>query len=313
MAQAPSAVAHGLLVVDKPVGPTSHRVAQRARKAFGTRGVGHAGTLDPAASGVLVLAVGEGRKLLRYLTLDDKRYETVIRLGEETDSLDAEGQVVATADVPALSAASVASVLGGFVGAQAQVPPVYSAIKQGGVSLHARARRGERVEPAPRDVIVHALELLALRDHALHVSIHCGKGFYVRSFARDLARALGSVGHVRALRRTQSGPYGLDRAVGYPLLEAAASGDETARGELARALIPVERALPDAPVLVLGAEGVAHARAGRPLSSAHLVEPSPALCASDLEPVLLLDEGGAAVALARLRGGELRVVRGFVR
>jgi len=300
--------AHGLLVVDKPTGLTSHDVVQLGRKALQTRAVGHAGTLDPAASGVLVLAIGEATKLLRYLVLDDKHYEVVVRLGQATDTLDADGSVVATAAVPALEREAVERALAGFVGEQLQVPPLYSAIKQQGVPLHARARRGESVELAPRSVSVHSLELLSVEGEELGLRVHCGKGFYVRSLARDLALALGSVGHVRALRRTRSGAYALTHAVSHATLIAARAGSEAARSTLLDALIPVERALA-APAVTLDEAGVAHARHGRPIPIEHVlggVAPPP----PGSEPVLLFDQAGKAVALGRMGDGALHVVRG---
>jgi tRNA pseudouridine55 synthase len=308
---------HGLLIVDKPSGPTSHDVVQRARRALATRDVGHAGTLDPLASGVLVLAVGEGTKLLRYLTLDDKRYEVAIVLGAETDTLDAQGRVTETAPVPALSDAQVARALATFVGEQAQVPPAYSAIKRDGVRAHARARRGEAVDMAPRAVVAHVLGLEARKPHELRVSVHCGKGFYVRSLARDLARALGTRGHVGALRRTQSGPFRVADGVGFELVQRAAAGDAAAKVALGAALIPVERGLPDVPQLRLDETGVQHARAGRAIPVSHVLASSGQGAAGELpapgtEPVLLLDAKMHAVALARMEDAALlRVVRGF--
>lgn len=309
---------HGLLIVDKPSGPTSHDVVQRARRALGTRDVGHAGTLDPLASGVLVLAVGEGTKLLRYLTLDDKRYEVTVLLGAETDTLDAEGAVTETAAVPALVRDDVERALVAFVGEHAQVPPAFSAIKQGGVRAHARARRGEPVSMVAREVVVYALELGGLELEALRLRIHCGKGFYVRSLARDLARALGTRGHVGVLRRTQSGPFCAEDAVDFELVQRAARGDGVAAGQLRAAVIPVERGLRSVSTLVIDEVGLQHARAGRLVPTAHVVAPptdtrgAAPLPASGTEPVLLVDGAGSAVALARMEEGALRVVRGFV-
>ena len=306
-----SAPAHGLLIVDKPSGPTSHDVVQRARRALGTREVGHAGTLDPLASGVLVLAVGEGTKLLRYLTLDDKRYEVVIALGSETDTLDAQGVVTETAAVPALTRPEVERALASFVGTQSQVPPAYSAIKQEGVAAHKRARRGEELAMAPREVIVHALELTALEPAALSLRIHCGKGFYVRSLARDLARALGTRGHVQVLRRTQSGPFELSRATDFEQVQSAARGDEAARAALLAALIPIEQGLLGVCTLTLDEPGVQHARAGRVIP-VECVVAGGGVPEVGAEPVLLVDAEERAVALARVEEAGLRVVRGFV-
>jgi len=304
--------AHGILLVDKASGPTSHDVVARARRALATREVGHAGTLDPLATGVLVLGVGEGLKALRYLTLDDKRYEATLQLGVETDTLDSAGRPVAHAPVPPeLELADVARVAAEFVGERDQTPPAFSALKSEGVPHHVRARRGEAVEPAPRRVVLHALEVRALAAGTIEIALHCGTGFYVRSLARDLARALGSVGHITALRRTQSGAYRSVDAVAQSTLEAGARGDADARAQLAAAMLPIGRALAHVPALTLDDAGVAHARHGRPIPPQHVVAGSTDALAPGTEPVLLLAADGTPVALARAEADGLRVVRGF--
>src|SRR5262245_5092343 len=183
----------GVLIVDKAEGPTSHDVVRLARRVFGTRAVGHAGTLDPMASGVLVLGIGEGTKLLAHLGADDKRYAARVTLGAETDTLDALGQVTARAPVPAgLDLAQVRTAAQGFLGTITQRAPEYSALKQGGEPLYARVRRGEAVTAPEREVMVHALAIESVGADSIQLTLHCGKGFYVRSLARDLARALGT-------------------------------------------------------------------------------------------------------------------------
>ncbi|MFW5876892.1 MAG: tRNA pseudouridine(55) synthase TruB [Myxococcota bacterium] len=304
-----SAVA-GMLVVDKPRGPTSHDVVQRVRRAFRTRSVGHAGTLDPMATGVLVVAVGEATKLVAHLAADDKVYEATVTLGTATDTLDAEGAITATAEVPPLSEAAVRPVLAGFVGPLAQRAPRVSAIKVQGRALHERVRRGEHVEAPVRQVWVHSIDLLAVDGSELRLRVHSGKGFYVRSLARDVAEALGTVGHLSALRRTRSGAFDLDQAVDLASIERAAVGDETMRARLGSALVSLEGASAGMPQVPLTDQGVDDARHGRPVlaertTAAELPESPPDAA------VALLDPEGRLVALARRDGSRLRVVRGI--
>ena len=302
---------HGIVVCDKPAGYSSHAVVAVARKAFDTRKVGHAGTLDPMATGVLVLAVGEGLKILRYLTLDDKRYEARIALGSETDTLDAEGTLTESAALPDdLSLERVRAAARAFEGVIVQRAPVISALKQGGVPLYARARAGEAVQAPERTVTVHALDVSALAVNEIEVRVHCGKGFYVRALARDLGRALGTRGYLSALRRTQSGQFELGQSVAFEQLAAAAAGDETQRAQLAQAVIPLERVLGGSPRFMLDAEGEAHARNGRAIPLAHVVGPHAELPEA-AEPVLLCSQAGELLALARFAALELRVVRGL--
>ncbi len=301
-----------VLAVDKPAGPTSHDVVSWARRALGTRAVGHAGTLDPAATGVLVLAVNEATKLVPYLSVDDKEYEAVIALGRETDTLDAEGQVVRECPVPALDLPAIREIARGFVGPSRQRAPVFSAIKRGGVALHERARRGETVEEPERDVLAHAVEIRSFAEGRIEAHLHVAKGYYVRSFARDLARALGTVGHLVSLRRTRSGAFGGQDAVPGALLRAARDGDADARAALETAVMTHGRAL---------AQAVPHLRA-LPLTEAlerdtrhgKPVAHPEAEALLEAEHCLLVREAPSArvlVAIARREGTTLRVVRGF--
>ncbi len=296
-----------VVAVDKPVGPSSHDVVRWARRAFRTREVGHAGTLDPLASGVLVLAVGEGTKLVPHLSLDDKEYDASITLGAETDTLDAEGVEVARAAIPHLAADTVTAALARFVGVTEQIAPVFSALKRGGVTLHARARRGEAIEAPARRVEAHAITLRHLEPGRIDVHLWVGKGYYVRSFARDLARALGTVGHLGALRRTRSGVFTLDRALDGSLLREAGS-DEARRAQLAREAAARRLGLLDAlsglPRIELDAALERDARHGKPVRALGLEQlEEGALCA--------LARAGRLVAIARRSGDALRVVRGF--
>jgi tRNA pseudouridine55 synthase len=277
-----------------------------------TRGIGHAGTLDPMATGLLVLAVGEGRKVLRYLALDDKRYDATLRLGVETDSLDADGSVVGEAPVPesALVPARVVAALAAFIGTIEQRAPVVSAIKQGGVALHRRARRGEQVQAPVRHVLCHGLELMAVRPQTreLDLRVHCGKGFYVRALARDLASELGTVGHLGALRRTHSGHFAVDDAVDIERVREAAESDEV-RSRVLRGMLALERALPHAPKIVVDAVGAEHARHGRAIPRACMAAGE--VPAAGTEPVLVVSEAGVPLTLARADDECLRVVRGL--
>ncbi|WP_289018452.1 tRNA pseudouridine(55) synthase TruB [uncultured Ornithinimicrobium sp.] len=215
-------VGDGLLVVDKPAGWTSHDVVARARRLCGTRRVGHAGTLDPMATGVLVLGVNRGTKLLTFLVGHDKGYAATVRLGLSTLTDDAEGETTGGADAGDLDDAQVREAVAGLTGAVQQVPSAVSAVKVDGRRSYARVRSGEEVELAARPVTVHRFEVLRRRDEVLEdgrrvvdldVEVDVSSGTYVRALARDLGAALGVGGHLTALRRTRVGGYTLDRAV----------------------------------------------------------------------------------------------------
>jgi tRNA pseudouridine55 synthase len=299
----------GILVVDKEAGPTSHDVVSRARKALGTRAVGHAGTLDPMATGVLVLGVGEGTKLLGHLGGDDKVYETELRLGVATVSLDADGEITGTAPVPGdLDVARVAEVARRFVGTIAQRAPAVSAIKVGGKALHARVRAGEDVEAPVREVVCRAIDVTRVADGVVTFRVECGKGFYVRSLGRDLAEALGTVGHLTALRRMRSGAFDVARALPYGRLVAAAKGDEAARADVRAALRTLEDAWTGKPRAVLDAAGVEDARHGRRIAVERVVGPTPptGTCAG------AFDGAGVLIALVDIAADGIRVARGIV-
>ncbi len=247
----------GLVIVDKPAGWTSHDVVARTRRLAGTRKVGHAGTLDPMATGVLVLGVNRATRLLTYLVGADKTYTATIRLGVSTITDDAEGDVVEVQDASALKADALRAAVLDLTGAIAQVPSSVSAIKVDGKRSYARVRSGEAVELAPRPVTVHRFDLLAERvaEHEgtpvldLDVEVECSSGTYVRALARDLGRALQVGGHLTALRRTRVGPYGLERA--HSLEQLQESFVLLPAAEAARAAFPV-RDLTDDEVTALG-------------------------------------------------------------
>ena len=202
----------GLLVIDKPTGWTSHDVVGRVRRLAQTRKVGHAGTLDPMATGVLVLGLGRATRLLGHLALTDKAYDGTIRLGATTVTDDAEGAVVEVRDASAVSDEAVAAGLAGLTGPLQQVPSSVSAVKVDGVRSYARVRAGEQVALTPRSVTVSRFELLARRGDDLDIAVECTSGTYVRALARDLGAALGVGAHLTALRRSRVGPFDLTMA-----------------------------------------------------------------------------------------------------
>jgi tRNA pseudouridine55 synthase len=204
---------NAVLVVDKPVGPTSFDVVRKIRRAARSRRVGHGGTLDPAASGVLPICLGEATKLAQFLLDADKEYAFTVCFGVETDTDDAAGTVTARRDASGVDEAAVRGALPAFRGAITQVPPSYSALKRDGRPLYDYARAGEAVAAAPRAVVVHDLELTAFAGAAaVSFTLRCSKGTYVRAVARDLGRVLGVGAHVTTLRRTRSGPFSLAEA-----------------------------------------------------------------------------------------------------
>lgn len=249
----------GWLAVDKPPGPTSTAVVNKIRWALDARKAGHAGTLDPAASGLLAVALGEATKTIPYVTDASKAYEFTMRLGQATDTDDAEGEVIATSDVRPDDEA-LQPALAALEGDIEQVPPAFSAVKIEGERAYDRARAGEDVRVAPRPVHVESLSLVDRPDPD-HVTLEivCGKGVYVRSVARDLGHALGTVAHVVRLRRTWSGPFHVDRAVAFNRIEALAR-----TMEIDELLLPLETGLENLAKVQVSDEAVAGIRNGNP-------------------------------------------------
>ena len=202
----------GILLLDKPIGPTSHDAVARVRRAAGLRRVGHAGTLDPLADGLLVLGLGPAARFLEYLVGLDKTYETTVRLGQATTTYDSEGEVTAEHPV-SVSAAQLTAALDAFRGPIRQRVPSHSAVKRDGRPLYESARRGEMIDLPQRDVVIHALDLLAFDPPLVTLRVACSSGTYIRSLAHDLGAALGCGGHVAALRRTAVGVFSVDGAV----------------------------------------------------------------------------------------------------
>ena len=305
-----------VVVVDKPRGPTSHDVVAQLRRKLRTKHVGHCGTLDPMATGVLVVAVEDGTKLVPWLTVDDKAYEATVCLGIATDSFDADGRETARVAIGAelqealmllasRGASKLPPVLARAVEAERtralQMPPAISAIRIGGERAHAIARRGESPDLVAREVCVRRLEVVGGGldpGPFLRIEVDVTKGYFVRSLARDLAEALGTVGHLTQLRRTRSGAFTLADAV--PL--------DATPDELRASLMPIDRAARRAlPVSVLTEEGVRAAGHGQRLMPDQLRDPHPG-------PSAWLDEAGALVAIGEVDAdGGGRVLRGFSR
>jgi tRNA pseudouridine55 synthase len=210
----------GIIPVEKAAGVTSHDVVARVRRLARQKSVGHAGTLDPAATGVLPVLLGKATRVAEYLSASGKAYRATIRFGVVTDTFDVEGRVLREAPV-ALEEAAIQAALPAFLGEQLQVPPIYSAIKRGGQKLYVLARAGEVVTPEPRPVVIYAIRLVSWAPPDLVLDVECGKGTYIRSLAHDLGERLGPGAHLAALIRTRSGPFHLTQCVTLERLEAA--------------------------------------------------------------------------------------------
>ena len=254
---------HGWVVLDKPVGMTSTHAVSVVKRLFTAKRAGHAGTLDPLASGSLPIALGEATKTVPFVMDGRKTYAFTVRWGEERDTDDAEGRVVETsAERPAETA--IRALLPQFAGTIAQVPPRYSAIKIAGERAYDLAREGETVALESRTVEIYRLDLVETPDpDHTDFAAECGKGTYVRALARDMGRALGCLGHVSALRRTAVGPFGEDAMISLERLEALCHRAAAGEGSLADALLPVETALDDIPALAVSRADAARLQRGQ--------------------------------------------------
>jgi tRNA pseudouridine55 synthase len=293
---------HGWLCLDKPQGMTSTEAVSRVRRITQARKVGHGGTLDPLATGVLPIALGEATKTVAYVMEGRKHYRFSVRLGEARTTDDAEGEVSAHSDLRP-STAEIETALPSFLGRIEQVPPRFAAVKVEGERAYDLARRGEAVDLAPRPVQVDRFELVERPDPD-HVTFEvvCGRGTYVRALVRDLGARLGCFGHVVALRRLQVGPFNEADALSLAALERLVADDA-----LPQALLPVAAALGDMPALALTQPQVERLRAGQ------TIRVTPALLAGEPEAdaTVRAMAAGRIVALARLHGGELSPVRVF--
>lgn len=283
-------VSPALLLVDKPGGLTSHDVVARTRRAFGTRKVGHAGTLDPMATGLLVIGIEGATRLLTYIVGADKTYTATIRLGETTGTDDAEGEILERTDAGGIADDRIAAGIAALTGEISQVPSAVSAIKVDGRRAYDRVRAGEHVELKARDVTVSRFELLERRDGDgvidLDVVVDCSSGTYIRALARDLGAALGVGGHLTALRRTRVGPFDVAGAAGIDDLADAAT------------LSPAEAAARILPALEMSASDAVDLRHGKRLSGQ----------AGRLEAALgaAIDPDGRLIGIVEKRGGDLK-------
>lgn len=290
---------HGWIILDKPVGLGSTQAVGAVKRILREAGepktkVGHGGTLDPLASGVLPIALGEATKLCGRMLDATKGYDFTISFGEETDTLDTEGDVISTSEVRP-TRTQVEAILPRFRGEMEQVPPVYSALKIEGKAAYARARAGEQIDLKPRSVTIFELRPIDATANSVTLSSTVSKGTYIRSLARDIAYALNTVGHVSMLRRARAGPFSLEQAISLDFLEEAAK----ARA-LTRTVLPLEAALDDIPALPVTPDQARLLRHGQMLFG---VPAKSGLCMAMLE--------GTPVALVEASDDGLRVVRGF--
>jgi len=295
---------HGWIVLDKPVGMTSTHAVAVIKRLFEARRVGHAGTLDPLASGCLPIALGEATKTVPFVVDSRKTYWFTVRWGEERDTDDAEGRIVKT-DKGRPDRAAIEALLPRFVGTIEQVPPRFSAVKIAGERAYDLARDGETVEIAPRAVTIHRLELVEIPDpdHAV-LAAECGKGTYVRALARDLGRAHGALGHVAALRRNRVGPFGESDMISLERLESLCHRAAAGEGDLADLILPIETALDDIPALAVSPADAARLQRGQ----AVLLRGRDAAVFSG---VVQVASGGRLVAIAEVDRGEIVPKRVF--
>lgn len=255
---------NGILLLDKPFGISSNHALQRVKRLFDAQKAGHTGSLDPLATGLLPLCLGYTTKFSAFLLDADKRYHVRIRLGETTETADAEGEVIATAPVEGVDEARVRDVLAGFKGEIEQLPPMYSAVKHDGKRLYQLAREGKEVERTPRKITIYAIDLVGLALPDIELDVHCSKGTYVRTLAQDIGEQLGCGGHVAALRRTGVGPY-VEGETDFVTLAEIESRAEAAPETLDELLLPLESTLGHCPALRLSANSAFYLSQGQPV------------------------------------------------
>ncbi|MTH78253.1 tRNA pseudouridine(55) synthase TruB [Paracoccus aestuariivivens] len=286
---------HGWLIVDKPAGVGSTDVVSKVRWALDAKKAGHAGTLDPDATGVLAIALGEATKTVPILTDALKAYDFTVNWGAETSSDDASGEVVKTSDVRPTEAA-IRAALSGFIGDIMQVPPSVSAVRVDGARAYDLAREGEVVELAARPLWVESLELLATTEHTADLRMVCGKGGYVRSIARDLGRSLGCLGHVDHLRRIWSGPFGAEDGIAFDRI------DRANQVEIEAALLPLQSALVDLPQMQATEIGEIRILNGNP---------GQVLGHAEFGAEVWVSRNDRALCIGRYMGGEVQPSRVF--
>lgn len=299
----------GFLVVDKPAGMSSHQVVAMLRRALGEKKIGHTGTLDPFATGVLPIALGEGTKAITFLDESVKEYRATMRLGISTDTQDLEGEILEQRDWSHVTREVVESLVQAFSGNLLQVPPMFSALKRDGVPLYRLARKGETVERQPRSITVHSLVIERIELPEVSFTVRCSRGTYVRTLAHDMGETLGCGAHLLALRRTMSGPFSLENS--FTLDEISAGSP---REVALRHFVPVRKALAHLPEVELTPAGSARVRNGISPGESDLAGGS-AIPSSGL---VILTHNGTIAAVTEVippgerRGGsQLRICRGF--
>lgn len=294
----PNASTNGILILDKPLGLTSNRCLQIVKRLLGSDKAGHTGALDPLASGVLPLCFGEATKVSQFLLDADKGYRAVIELGIATASGDKDGEVTRWEAVPDLALPELTAVLAGFVGAQFQEAPVYSALKQGGVPLYKLARAGQPVIPKIREIHIHTLDLLRWQKPFLEIRVNCSKGTYIRKLAEDIGIALGTVGCLAALRREKAGPFTLEQALTLERVEELLRVEPR---QLIECLLPLDQALSHLPALQVSEEQTLHLRQGKRVTAG--TDPITDGC------LLRIYCGGIFIGLAENESGKLQPKR----
>jgi tRNA pseudouridine55 synthase len=289
----------GIFNIDKPAGCTSFQVVSLVRRLSGVRRVGHAGTLDPSATGVLVVCLGQATRLIEYMMETTKVYRAGVRLGVTTDTLDATGRTLSQSDPSHVSRQEVEEALAAFVGEIDQVPPMFSALKHAGEPLYRYARAQRQVERRARRVTIHRLQLLAFEPPLATVEVECGKGTYIRALAHDLGQQLGCGAHLATLARLRVGPFSLDDACSLPELEAAFQ-----EGRWQRLFQPADAGLPSWPAVTLSEAQERAVHFGQHLA-ADALEPSPAEAIDNDQLCRAYSPRGELVAILRYDAGGL--------
>jgi tRNA pseudouridine55 synthase len=288
-------VMDGVLVVHKETGWTSHDVVAKVRHLLGATKVGHAGTLDPAATGVLPILIGKGTRIAEYLVPWDKEYRACLRLGETTDTQDATGTVLDRRSTDHVTSADVEEVVGRFRGEIQQVPPMYSAVKVGGVPLYRSARAGKTIAREARTVAIHELEVLTIQGRDIGLRVACSKGTYIRTLCADIGAALGVGGHLHALERIRVGPLTVDRALTIDAVIARHT-----LGRLADDLWSLDEILGALPALVVDRQTADRVRHGVPVAWSSIVSPKAEEAGRiGRTPVRIHDQGGRLLAVGR--------------
>jgi tRNA pseudouridine55 synthase len=281
----------GLILIDKPIGWTSHDAVSFLRGLLKEKRTGHTGTLDPAATGLLLVLLGKATRLAKFYGGYKKEYTATVKLGCETDTLDPEGKIIRELSVPALDRRKVEEVFSSFTGENEQIPPAYSAVKIGGEPLYRLARKGLDVQAPPRRVTIYALELLELSEEEFSFHVVCSSGTYIRSLAKDISEALGTCGHLVSLRRTAAGVYSVEDALSLE--------PKPAPEEASNRVMQIDMLLPELPGVRLtppGAEDVCHGRP--PLGADFILIPE----LREGSPVRMIDESGKLLAIGEAAG-----------